>query len=373
MLNSIIKQISRLLHVGSKESEFTPPIRHLKQLSAYHPPLDNRHEYKGLLLDFNERTIPVHASVIEALERFFKSGKITLYPEYFNVLEKIAAYAKVDPKRVMLTSGSEQGIDLVFRVFTTQSDRVIIPTPSYAMFYQFAQVINNQILRPLYHQKDLSFPVDEVLALLTKRVKLVVICNPNNPTGTLLDLLDLEKILKKALKTQTMVYVDEAYYEYSQVTAVPLLESYPNLVITRTFSKAFGLAALRIGYLIAKPNIIENILKVRGPYDIETPGAIAASVALSHLGDVEQYCHEVMAKAKPMVEQFFKERGIRYYPSSSNFILFETPQGIKKEEVFNTLAQKGFRIRSQKGPLIENCLRVTIGTVDQMKQFIQNF
>jgi len=373
MLNSWFKKSIQWFKECCSSSQKISQMQHLEQLSPYKPPLNARHDYEGLLLDFNERTMPLHPAVIEALEKFLKSGKITLYPEYYDLIHKIAQYAKVTPKEIMLTSGSEQGIELIFRIFTKKSDTVIIPTPSYAMYYQFAYVINNKIQMPLYHQDNLSFPVEEVLKQLTNRVKLVVICNPNNPTGTLLELPALEQILKKAIKTGTIVYVDEAYYEYSQVTAAALLEKYPNLVITRTFSKAFGLAALRIGYMLANPNIITNLLKVRGPYDIGTTGVIAATVSLDHVSDIEKYCKEVMTQAKPMVETFFKEKQIKFYSSASNFILFEAPKGIKKEDWVQALSHKGIRIRIPKSPLIENCVRVTIGTVAQMKQFIQNF
>ena len=182
---------------------------------------------------------------------------------------------------------------------------------------------------PKYGSNDMSFPLDDVLNSITEKTKLVVICNPNNPTGTLISVADIEKICKKA--KDAIVYVDEAYAEFSAVTAVPLLDKYPNLIITRTFSKAFGLVALRIGYVIARPELIKEMLKVRGPYDINMVSLCAAKTALQNLDNLDNYVDEVMEKSKPMLEKFLDDVDIRYYESGSNFILIK-PKDSKKGE-----------------------------------------
>lgn len=340
---------------------------YIQNMQAYSPPLKSRRTYEGLLLNFNERTVPVSPKVKDAILDFVKEDKLQVYPEYNNLCYQIANYAEVDEGQIMITNGSDQGIDLVFRTFTKQGDKVIIPSPSFAMFYQSGGLCGNKILRPSY-KKDLSFPLDKVLELIDDEIKLVVICNPNNPTGTLLPLKGIEKIAKKAPKA--IVMVDEAYFEFSGITAAVLIDKYPNIVVTRTFSKAFGLAAFRMGYLISRKENLEEMLKVRGPYDVNMPACFAVKAALRDRQYMESFAIEVMEEAKPMVEKFFTENRIEYFPSKANFLLFRTTN---TGEIFQILKKNGMLLRPSKGQNIENTIRLTIGTVEQMQQFIEAY
>ncbi|MFA5880153.1 MAG: histidinol-phosphate transaminase [Candidatus Margulisiibacteriota bacterium] len=344
-------------------------LDYIQNLTPYNPPINERHNYQGCLLDFNERTIPINQKIKKALINFIEQEKIEAYPEYFELTQKIADYCKVNKDQVLLANGSDQGIDIVIRTFTEKKDSVIIPAPSFAMFFQLALVNDNQIHKPLYAQ-DLSFPLQETMALLDQKIKLLIICNPNNPTGTLVALPDLETILKKALQKQTIVLIDEAYFEFSQVTACSLLDKYPNLIISRTFSKAFGLAGLRIAYLLTNPTNIKEMLKVRGPYDINILATVGATAALAALPEAESYANEVMQQAKPLVENFFRQNNIYFYESQANFILFNTENPKEKQKI---LAQNGFRLRLLHQPRLENTLRITVGTIKQMKSFINMY
>ncbi|MFC1810745.1 histidinol-phosphate transaminase [Patescibacteria group bacterium] len=341
----------------------------IQNMQVYSPPLEGR---RGMLqLDFNERTIPPNKLVTEALIDFFKDGNLQVYPEYGDLNKKIADYSKVREEQVMITNGSDQGIDLIFRVFTDKGDKVIIPTPSFAMFYQASEIAENNIVKPSYDE-DLAFPLQKVLDEIDKETKLVVICNPNNPTGTNVELDDIKKVLEKAKANDALVYIDEAYYEFCGITGAGLINDYPNLIISRTFSKAFGLGSMRIGYLIADSELINEMLKVRGPYDVNQAAVVAARASLQPkvLEDVEDYRKEVMEVAKPMVEKYFDERGIEYFPSSANFVLFKTDDPTK---IYEGLKENGILVRPRKGPNINGTIRVCIGTVEQMKKFMDIF
>lgn len=340
-------------------------------MKPYCPPLDNRRNYKGMLLDFNERTLPVSKNVVKALKDFISEDKINVYPEYFDLNAKIAAYVGALSDQIMITNGSDQGIDLIFRTFTNKGDKAIIPSPSFAMFYQCAEVCANEIVMPKYFENpkgDLAFPLYEVLNEIDSKTKLIVICNPNNPTGTLVQIEDIKKILDKAKKFGAIVYIDEAYSEFSKISASSLINDYENLIITRTFSKAFGLCALRIGYVITNRTLISEMMKVRGPYDINMAAYFAANAALNDIKNVEDYVNEVMNEAKPMVEEFFRKNGIKYFSSSANFILFKPKDSTK---TFDLLKENGILVRPRSGANIEGSVRVTIGTVKEMKQFIK--
>ncbi|MBU4481343.1 histidinol-phosphate transaminase, partial [Patescibacteria group bacterium] len=325
-----------------------------------------RSEYDGMLLDFNERTQPPNRKASQVLEKFVKGKKLQAYPEYFDLEEKIAKYAGVSPEQVLVTNGSNQGIDIIFQTFTEKGDKVIIPGPSFTMFEQRAQVAGNKIIRPLYKKSGLSFPLEGVLDSIDEQVKLLVVCNPNNPTGTAVSLQDIERIARKAKKA--IVYVDEAYFEFSKITAIPLLKKYPNIIITRTFSKAFGLASLRIGYVIAAKEYVAEMLKVRGPYDVNMAAYYLASAALQDKRALKKYVEEVMEKAKPLVEKFFTENNILFEPSAANFILFRPANA---QRVWTLLAENGVLARPQNKKNIRGTLRLTIGTVKQMKKFLK--
>ncbi len=343
-------------------------LQRIREMKSYNPPLSGRRSFGGLLLDFNERTIPPSANIQKSIQNFLKTNTLQLYPEYVALEEKLAEYARANADQIMVTNGSDQAIDLIFRTFTQTGDMVIIPTPSFAMFYQCAQTIGNKILRPLYKKKNLSFPLEELLSMINTSVKFIVVCNPNNPTGTLVSIDTIEKIAQKA--KNAIVLVDEAYFEFSSTTAVPLIKKYPNIIVTRTFSKAFGLPSLRLGYIVASKICIKELLKVRSPYDIDMITYIAGTAALD-LNDVKNtqaYVNQVMNKAKPMVEEFFSKNQIPFYKSAANFILFK-PQ--KASFIEKTLRENGVLIRPQNKTNIENTLRLTIGTVKQMKQFIK--
>ena len=344
-------------------NEFTN--KNIVKIEPYSPPIEGRRQYQGMLFDFNERTIPPSPKIIKALSGFLDEGKLQVYPEYTDFEARIADYAGVDNKEVMVVNGSDQGIDLIFRTFTSAGGKIIIPSPSFAMFYQCAGVTGNEVVAPEYKldftNEYAAFPLKETLKSIGDNTELVVICNPNNPTGTLIPIEDIEVITKKA--KNSIVYIDEAYFEFSGVTATSLIKKYPNLIITRTFSKAFGLASLRIGYVLAQESLLNEMRKVRGPYDVNMMSVCAAKASLEDLDNVRKYVGEIMGKAKGKIEKFFMQNRIEFYPSGANFILFK----LNNPEVFETLKENGLLLRPRNGQFI----RLTIGTTGQMEEFIQ--
>lgn len=334
---------------------------HIQSMEIYQAPSDKRLAFSGLLLDFNEKTLPPSTAVKAALQEVIDKNIIQIYPEECQELrEKIAEYAGVESNQILLTNGSDQAIDVIFRTFTAAQGEVIIPAPNYSMFTQFAELMNVKILQP---------NVETLQTMVTPNTQLIVICNPNNPTGMAVEVSVIEQLAKT--NPQTMIFVDEAYVEFSKITAVELLKQYSNVIISRTFSKAFGLAGLRIGYIIASAEHIAELEKVRNPYDINIFAYYGARAALDNIQELNEYVDEVMNKAKPLIEKFFTDNAIEYYPSVANFILFK-PTAINKD-VFAKLRATGILTRPRSGAGIDNTIRLTIGTLDQMKQFIEEY
>ena len=341
----------------------------IKKMSAYNPPLEGRASAGYLLLDFNEMTIEPSQKVKKALKEFVDSGRLQVYPEYGDLEAKIAKYTGVKPEQAMVTNGSDQGIDVICRALVKDRDKIIIPSPSFAMYYQSAEIQGAEILKPVY-KKDLSFPLEEVLGLIKKGAKLLIIANPNNPTGTAISKKDVLKILKKAKVKNIAVLHDEAYFEFSKITAKDFIKDFDNLFITRTFSKTFGLVSTRPGYILSQEKNIKELMKIRGPYDVNMFAKKAISAALEDLDYMERYVKEVMEKSKPKLEKFFKENKVKFWPSKANFLLVR-PEN--QERALEILKSEGILVRQRKEPDIEGTIRVSIGTLKDTARFIKAY
>jgi histidinol-phosphate aminotransferase len=343
---------------------------HIQKMNSYRPPLEGRTSKKYLLLDFNERTTSPDKKVKDAIKSFIDSNRLQVYPEYENLEARIAEYAKVPSSCVMATNGSNQGIDIVCRVHLDKGDKVIIPFPSFSMHYQSAYVQGSEVLGPAY-KEDGKFPLEDVLDMLEdEKVRLVIICNPNNPLGTATPLSVVEKVLTKAKENGVAVLHDEAYFEFSGISAKALIEKYDNLYIVRTFSKAFGMPSIRAGYVISHKDNIQELLKVRGPYDVNMFAKVAVLAALDNTKYAEDYVKEVMEKSKPKVETFLREKGVSFYPSDANFLLLKIP---KPKEAARLLKSKGILVRIQKNHAGREAMRVTIGSVEDINRFCRVF
>jgi len=341
----------------------------IKKMSAYKPPLEGRASAGYLLSDFNEMTIGPSPKVRKALKEFIDSGRLQVYPEYGDLDSKIAEYSRVKPSEVMVTNGSDQGIDVIVRAFVKDGDKVIIPTPGFAMYYQSAQIQGAKLLEPIYNS-NLDFPLDQVLAMLERGAKLLIIANPNNPTGTAISKKDVLKILKKAKEKDVAVLHDEAYFEFSNITAKDYLSEFDNLFITRTFSKTFGLVSTRPGYVLSQEKNIKELLKIRGPYDVNMFAKVAILAALDDLEYMRKYVKEVMERSKPRLEEFFRRSKVKFWQGKANFLLVK-PADQKK--AIKILQSEGILVRPRDGLNIEGTIRVSIGTLKDTERFIKSY
>lgn len=339
---------------------------HLLAMTAYLPPLDGRDARSHHLLDFNERTVPVIEPIKQALQTYIASDRLQQYPAYGNMIERLAAYAGVQPEQVMITNGSDQGIDLVFRAVAKSGAEAIIPGPSFAMYTQCAQVEQMTLVQPQY-TKDKGYPIDEVLATINDNTAIIVVSNPNNPCGTAVSNETIVRLSQAA--PHAAILVDECYYEYTRQTILPQLAMLKNVFVTRTFSKTWGIPSLRFGYLMAAPDYIGALCNVRGPYDINQLAIVAALAALDHAEQIDDYVNEVMNQAKPLLENWLSEQNIPFWQSSANYI-WVFPQGA--EALNEYLITRGFLVR----PKAYNealGLRITIGTLAQTQQLISTW
>jgi len=344
----------------------------IKKMSHYKPPLEGRSEKEYLLLDFNERTTEPSEKIKEALKKFLDSDRLQVYPEYGDLEAKIAEYVGVPTGEIMVTNGGDQGIDIICRAHLDTGDKVIIPFPAFAMHYQSAGIQGAEILESAYNKDTGEFPLKETLDLTSQNegIKLIILCNPNNPLGSSIPIPDVEKILKKAKGKKIAVLHDEAYFEFSGITVKDLIEKYDNLYIMRTFAKAFGLVSTRAGYLISREENIQELLKIRGPYDVNMFAKTAILAALEDTKCMEDYVKEVMEKSKPKLERFLKEKGIFFYPSATNFLFLKVSN---PQEIIESLKSKGILVRPKKGPDGKEGIRVSVGTLEDTERFVRAF
>lgn len=339
--------------------------QHIAAMAAYKPPLDGRSPDSHLLLDFNERTLPVAEVIANALVDYIRSGRMQMYPAYGDTVDLIADYCGVSPDQLMITNGSDQGIDLIIRSACREGDEAIIPGPSFAMYRQCAKVENLILIEPHYTLAG-GFPTAEVLAAITPKTRIICIANPNNPSGTVVSRADIVAIAQAA--PQAAILVDECYYEYFGETVVDLVNELPNLVVTRTFSKTWGIPSLRLGYVISRADNILALLNVRGPYDINQLAIVAIRAALKHPEYTQDYVREVMTQAKPMLETFLEGRGITYWPSGANYIwMFPSDH----EQVNRQLVANTILVRPKADASGRVGLRITVGTVEQTERLIE--
>jgi len=339
------------------------PREAVLRMAPYSPPTGGR--LGKLRLDFNENTLGASPRVIEALLQYLTEERLAVYPEYGAAKHELAAFFDVEPDDFILTNGTDEAIQVLVNTYVDDGDEVITLQPSYAMYRFYAEVAGASVRQVPYRREKLAFPVEELLDSITPATRAVLIANPNNPTGTGTSRANLEKILDRA--TNAAVMIDEAYYEFSGVTALGLLNDYPNLFVSRTFSKVYGMAAMRIGCLFSQSENVEFLHKAQSPYSVNMVATIAARAAIQDKAYVEKYVTEVLA-ARELLYVGLEELGIKYYESKANFVLFEA--GDRAIPLRDELRARGVLVRDRSYE-IPGCVRVTVGTREQVRRFLK--
>ena len=342
------------------------PRKAVMEMQAYNPPTSGRED--SLRLDFNENTVGCSPNIIKNIRKI-QQNTLSIYPEYTKIRKELVKYCNVGVDEVIPTNGTDEAIKTIFETYIEKGkDEVIIPVPTYAMFKFYAQ-LNQAVIKEILYNQDLSFPTKQVLGAINNKTKIIVLVNPNNPTGTSINTKDTIKIINKAKSNNAVVLIDEAYYQFCSKTSIPLIKNYDNLFITQTFSKAFGLAGLRLGYIISNKNNIDIIQKVLSPYSVNVVATICASAALKDLKYVEKYVAEVKQSKKILYKEL-NELGIKCYKSDANFVLLRI--GSQTAKFCKLLREKGILVRDRSSDqLLNGCVRITIGNIKQTKQLIR--
>ena len=338
------------------------PREAVLRMAPYSPPSGGRAD--KLRLDFNENTIGASPKVVEYIRLHLNEEMLAVYPEYSKTKSELADFFHVEPDDFILTNGTDEAIQVLVNTYVDDGDEVIVLQPSYAMYRFYSEVAGAKIREIPYRRQKLAFPQEELLEAITPRTRAILIANPNNPTGTGTTRTGIQHILEKAVGAA--VLIDEAYYEFCGVTCLPLLDDYPNLFVSRTFSKVYGMAAMRVGCLFSQSGNVEFLHKAQSPYSVNTVAALAVRAAIQDRTYIEKYVAEVLA-ARELLYVGLEKLGIRYYDSKANFVLFVA--GNRAIPVRDELRRRGVLIRDRSYE-IAGCVRVTVGTRDQIRKFL---
>jgi histidinol-phosphate aminotransferase len=345
---------------------FPAPRPEVERLQAYSAPLEGR---RGLLrLDFNENTLGPSPRVVEAI-RAIPADHFAIYPEYAGLREALIRNLALPlaPDQIGLFNGVDAAIHAIFHAYGDRGETLLTTSPTFGYYTPCAQMQGMAIAAIPYRLPAFAFPLSEIRSALAARPRLLLICNPNNPTGTR---LPPEPILELAAAApETLVVVDELYEAFTGDSVLPQADfaATPNLVVLRSLAKTAGLAGLRMGFAIGAAPVVDRIGRVTGPYDINSFAVTAAHAALADQAYTDAYVAEVKRARAWLVEQL-QAAGVRHHASGGNYLLIwpEAPA----EEVERRLRQAGILVRSMAGkPLIDGSLRVSIGTTEQMGRF----
>jgi histidinol-phosphate aminotransferase len=349
----------------------------VESLQAYSAPLEGR---RGLLrLDFNENTVGPSPRVVEAI-RAIPTDHYAIYPEYDGLREAVlaglaAAGAGLSAAQVGVFNGVDAAIHAVFQAYGAGGDRLLTTSPTFGYYTPCARMQGMAIEAIPYNLPDFSFPLAQLRAALASPPKLLLLCNPNNPTGTR---LASELILELAAASPaTLVVVDELYEAFTGDSVLPLLAeragggdpfaAFPNLLVLRSLSKTAGIAGLRIGFAIGSAAVVDRISRVTGPYDVNSFAVTAAYAALADQAYVDAYVAEVL-RARAWLLERLRASGVRHHAAGGNYLLIWPGQPVAA--VDDALREAGILVRSMAGkPLIDGSFRLSLGTQEQLQRF----
>ncbi len=333
----------------------------VRNLHAYRPPLAGR---TGLRLDFNESTVGCSPRVLARL-RSLDSELLARYPEREPVEKEVAGFLGLDPAQVLLTNGVDEAIHLLCSTYLDPGDDALIVVPTFAMYAIFAQAEGARVVE-VRAGENFTFPSNELLAQVNPRTRIIAVANPNNPTGAAVAGDVLIQIARAA--PQAAVLVDEAYIEFHGETIIDQTRQIENLFVARTFSKAYGLAGLRIGILAGGTQQMAIVRRIASPYNVNAAALALLPDALQDQEFVRRYVAQVLDNREKL-QQELGSLGLHYWPSHANFVLVRVGSGHGK--FVQDLRDRGILVRDRHTDAgCEGCVRLSVGSDEHTEALI---
>ena len=342
---------------ASSTSEILPRARVLA-MPEYHPPLGNRDR---LRLDFNENTLACSPAVKTALENI-SAADLTRYPEREPVEGLAASYLGLRSDQVILTNGVDEAINVLCQAFLDREDELLLPVPTYTMYEIYASA-TDATLRKVQAGADFQFPFESLMNAINAKTRMIAIANPNSPTGSVATREQILAIANAA--PRAVILVDEAYYHFYGESVIDLVGKIPNLVVARTFSKAYGLAGVRLGLLAGPESLLRWVRRVLSPYSVNSIALVVLTAALMDQSYLDWYVDQVK-KARAEFLSGLTILGLHYWPTEANFVLVDIGQAHR--EFVTAIREQGILVRDRSAdPGCDGCVRITIGTSEQMR------
>jgi histidinol-phosphate aminotransferase len=331
----------------------------VREMREYHSPLSS--PTTELRLDMNESTTGCSPRVLAKLNSM-DAGTLAQYPRRESGEKLVADFLAVAPQQLLLTNGADEAIDLLCRAYLEPQDEMIVVVPTFAMYEVFAQMENAKVIR-VPTGPDFSFPLERVLGALTSKTRIIVICNPNNPTGIDVPRSSIMQIVEAA--PDAAILLDEAYFDFYGQTMLDQVGKLPNLFIARTFSKAYGLAGLRVGVMVGDQEQVSVLRCMATPFNVNAFAIECLAEALAGRQFVADYVAQVIA-SREWLRTELEKLGFKCWPSHGNFILSRF--GLEKKAILDALRARGISLRDR--PDCEGCVRITIGKQQEMERLI---
>lgn len=348
---------------------------YIRDLTPYQPgkPIEELERELGITgsikLASNENALgPSPKAILAASEALFKSH---YYPDggCFELKQTLSQFLSIESKQLTIGNGSENILEIIIKSYLGNQDEAIISEYAFLTIPLLIKSYNGKIIK--VPAKNYGHDIEQMIKAVTDKTRLIFIVNPNNPTGTYTSSTDLILLLE-SIPSNVMVVIDEAYYEYIQTSDYPntlaLLATYPNLIVTRTFSKVYGLAALRLGYAVSSPDIADILNRARLPFNVNAIAAIAARAAL-HDRDHLARTIKMNQQGMQQLEEGFKKMLMEYIPSLGNFMTINVKQNAMV--LYQKLLHKGVIVRPLVAYDMPSHLRITIGTSEQNERFLE--
>ena len=331
----------------------------VREMREYHSPLSSPDI--DLRLDMNESTTGCSPRVLARVNSM-TAGTLAKYPRREDGEKLVAESLAVAPAQLLLTNGADEAIDLLCRAYLEPADEIVVVVPTFAMYEVFAQMENAKVVR-VPTGPEFSFPTQGVLDALSAKTRIVVICNPNNPTGVAVARADMLKVIQAA--PDAAVLLDEAYFDFCGQTLIDQIGKLPNLFIARTFSKAYGLAGLRLGVMIGDQEQMSVLRRMASPFNVNAFAMECLAEALADRQFVAGYVAQVVA-SREWLRHELEQLQFKCWPSHGNFILCRF--GEDKNTILEALQSRGISLRNR--PDCEGCVRITIGTQPEMERLV---
>ena len=332
----------------------------------------NRDLDNGLRLDRNEKVDDYAPEVIQGILDTITPYDFSAYPEIESLYEKLANWMNINSNNILLTSGSDAGIKQIIEMLSNENDKVLVPSPTFNMYEVYCHMYNRNFIEIQYSPDDFLIDINSIYNSIDTNTALVFLPNPNQPIDTLNSLEMIETLAQRCLEFNTFLVVDEAYYLFTEITAIELTQKYENVLILRTFSKAFGLAGVRLGYIIGNEENINYLSKTRLMVESNTLSVKSAEYLLDNMNYVYEHVSTIKESQKYLKKEL-KDIAVNCIGTNANFVFIDLETQEKRDAVISYLKTKNIYVRGGFKAPWNSFIRVSVGSQEKMEKFIKEF